>query len=53
MLDRERRDLDVRDILAPQARRRGKPGGDRRVPGTGRDDPDGRLRLVERIRPRG
>ena len=44
----ERRELDVRRIVAPQPRRGGELGGDVGVPRARRDDPDRRLRQVRR-----
>ena len=49
MLDRDRRDLDVRDVVAPEPGRPGELGGDRRVTRPGRDDAGGGL-LEERRR---
>src|SRR5437763_2006583 len=43
VLDRERGDLDVRDVVAAQARRLGELGGDPGVSRTGRDEADSRL----------
>src|SRR6266516_469977 len=48
MLDRERRDLDVRDVVASQARRPGEVLGNRSVSGTGHDQPDSRLLEIRR-----
>jgi hypothetical protein len=43
VLDCERGDLDVGNVVAAQARRTGKLRSDRHVASAGRDEPDGGL----------